>query len=375
MKKIIISVITMALVSCGPSRKDYSPRESIKEDKVISESRETHGNQNVQAGQITAGEFNDLAHWEFWQQLNRKSEARAMSRYWNYQLEDRIAVAIKNGSEALVDVPVQLLDENNDVLWETRTNNKGQAELWPEIINNAQSSANQLKNYEAIGVNEINIREQIQSNTNQKIDIAFMVDATGSMGDEIDYLKAELSDVIDHVKSERSNIDINTGAVFYRDHGDDYVTKVSDFSSNKQHTLEFINEQSADGGGDFPEAVDEALEKSIAALDWSDDATARLLFLVLDAPPHYDQHAIESIHHSIKLASKKGIHIIPITASGIDKETEFLMRYMAIATNGTYVFITNDSGIGNDHIEASVGPYQVEYLNDLMERLIKEAVK
>ena len=77
----------------------------------------------------------------------------------------------------------------------------------------------------------------------------------------------------------------------------------------------------------------------------------------------------------IETASKKGIKIIPITASGIDKETEFLMRYMAIATNGTYVFITNDSGIGNDHLVASVGDYQVEYLNKLMERLINESLK
>ena len=41
-----------------------------------------------------------------------------------------------------------------------------------------------------------------------------------------------------------------------------------------------------------------------------------------------------------------------------------------MATNGTYVFITNDSGIGNEHIEATVGEYQVEKLRDLIARLI-----
>ncbi len=81
---------------------------------------------------------------------------------------------------------------------------------------------------------------------------------------------------------------------------------------------------------------------------------------------------MENIQNTIALASKKGIKIIPITASGIDKETEFLMRFMSILTNGTYVFITNDSGIGNEHLEASVGDYQVEHLNDLITRLIKE---
>ena len=48
------------------------------------------------------------------------------------------------------------------------------------------------------------------------------------------------------------------------------------------------------------------------------------------------------------------------------------MRFFSVSTNGTYVFITNDSGIGNDHIEASVGEYEVENLNDLLVRLINK---
>ena len=104
-------------------------------------------------------------------------------------------------------------------------------------------------------------------------------------------------------------------------------------------------------------------------------ARTRLLFLVLDAPPHYEPDIVATIHDLITLAAEKGVKIIPVTASGINKETEFLMRFMAMSTNGTYVFITNDSGVGNDHLEATVGYYQVEYLNDLMVRLINKYVK
>jgi hypothetical protein len=43
-----------------------------------------------------------------------------------------------------------------------------------------------------------------------------------------------------------------------------------------------------------------------------------------------------------------------------------------MSTNGTYVFITDDSGIGNSHLEPSVGEFQVEFLNDLMVRLINK---
>jgi hypothetical protein len=56
----------------------------------------------------------------------------------------------------------------------------------------------------------------------------------------------------------------------------------------------------------------------------------------------------------------------------VDKPTEFFLRFIALATDGTYVFITNHSGIGNDHIAATVGDYKVELLNELMIRLVDQ---
>jgi hypothetical protein len=46
------------------------------------------------------------------------------------------------------------------------------------------------------------------------------------------------------------------------------------------------------------------------------------------------------------------------------------MRCMALATNGTYVFLTDDSGIGGKHIKPTTDEYKVELLNDLLLRLI-----
>jgi hypothetical protein len=188
----------------------------------------------------------------------------------------------------------------------------------------------------------------------------------------LEYLKTELIDVLSRVEQANAESDIATAAVFYRDEGDDYVTKVSAFTPNYSNTINVIKAQRAEGGGDFPEAVHTALEKSVSELQWSTNARTRLLFLVLDAPPHYKQSVIQSLHTQIKKASDKGIKIIPVTASGIDKNTEFLMRFFSITTNGTYVFITNHSGVGNSHLEPSVGEYQVEFLNDLMVRLINK---
>ena len=111
-------------------------------------------------------------------------------------------------------------------------------------------------------------------------------------------------------------------------------------------------------------------------LDSRHDVAVRLggglAFLLLDAPPHHNQEVMESIRKSIETYAANGIKLIPIAASGIDKNTEFLLRLMAIFTDGTYVFITNHSGIGNDHIEPTIGQYQVELLNELIVRLIGE---
>lgn len=337
----------------------------------------------MEAGQITAGEWNDLGNWDFWLNLGQEEEYKDMPEYWEYNVASRISVLVKTGSgNPVINEAVRLLDKDSKVIWETKTDNKGSAELWPPLASTSSAfddlilkvstaEVSEIKKYTE-GINEIILNDYPDTQIGSKIDIAFVVDATGSMSDELEYLKVELVDVIDSVKETASGAVINTGSVFYRDEGDEYVTRVSPFTNDITTTTNFIKEQSADGGGDFPEAVHSALDKAIHNLQWSNNVKSRILFLMLDAPPHHDEQVIDDINELIVDAAAKGIKIIPITASGIDKETEFLMRYMAVATNGTYVFITNHSGIGNEHLEPTVGEYEVEYLNHLMVRLINQ---
>jgi hypothetical protein len=95
-----------------------------------------------------------------------------------------------------------------------------------------------------------------------------------------------------------------------------------------------------------------------------------LAFLILDAPAHHEADVMRSLQNSVTLCARMGIRIIPVASSGVDKNTEFMLRFFAVATGGTYVFLTDDSGVGNSHIEASVGPHKVELLNSLIIRLI-----
>jgi len=343
----------------------------------------SHGSENGgnQSGLITASEWNDLDNWSFWNSLISGEDYSDKSDYWGFHTNNRVSIMVKDGSTPVVDAKVELL-KDGQITWTARTDNLGRAELWIDLFEKNTSANlddfslrinNQLINdgFDLFDerINEIQINAQ---NTANRIELVFIVDATGSMGDELEFLKDDLDDVIQRVEAINPQSEILTGSVFYRDREDEYEVRKSEFSSDVSTTLAFINQQSAAGGGDYPEAVHTALKTGIQQLQWSENARTRIAFLMLDAPPHYEPQIVNDLKNSIEIAAAKGIKIIPITASGIEKNTEFLMRYFAISTNGTYVFITDDSGIGNDHLEPSVGEYEVEYLNDLIVRLIKK---
>lgn len=346
----------------------------------------SEGSHKVGGGKtgMTAGEWNDLDSWSFWQNLMNDASYKKFVNQWGFNTQNRISVlALGADSLPIVDYKIELY-QNASVFASGKTDNKGRIDFFihpsqitgPLKINDFSLKLPQI-NYSKSnlilfdsGLNVLQLAEV--SVKPEAIDLSFVVDATGSMGDEMEYVKTELYDVINRVKARNPNSILNTGAVFYKDDGDEYVSKFSQFSADNSNTVNYIKAQSAGGGGDWPEAVHTALNSAINDLNWSSSAKTRILFLVLDAPPHFNENVIASLSASLKKAKEKGIKIIPIAASGVDQETEFLLRAFSIASNGTYVFVTNDSGIGDDHLKPTVGYFEVEFLKDLMVRLINE---
>jgi len=357
----------------------------VSADYAIGKESESIIKSNIKAekaGQLTAGEVNDFSKWEYWEGLT-KEELAEWSKLWVMSPTYRYSVILTNPEGyPIVNKTVHLTDASKTKLWTSRTDNTGRAELWykPSDLSIKEAEANlQIIDDKNVviakapkefrkGLNTYTYKEKCSDL--QKVNIAFMVDATGSMGDEIAYLQAELNDVINRTKEALPKVDLTMGSVFYRDFEDEYLIKAFDLTNKVPNVISFIQKQSAGGGGDYPEAVIEAYEAAIDNMSWDDDARAKLLFVVLDAPPHYSAENVIRLQNLAGKASEKGIRIIPIAASGIDKSTEYLMRAMALQTNGTYLFITNHSGIGNDHIAPSTDSYKVEMLNDLILRVI-----
>ena len=58
-------------------------------------------------------------------------------------------------------------------------------------------------------------------------------------------------------------------------------------------------------------------------------------------------------------------------AQGCAGEAEFVMRSAAMLTGAQYLFLTDDSGVGNPHAEPHIPCYTVEQLAPLMVRAVR----
>jgi hypothetical protein len=200
------------------------------------------------------------------------------------------------------------------------------------------------------------------------LDIALVIDTTGSMGDEISYLKAEFSAIAASIATRYPGVPQRWALIAYRDVVDDYIWKGVDFGTSASWLQQHLDPLVADGGGDFPEAADQALAQAVQ-LSWNPDAaTARIVFWVADAPPHTtDMPAFASAIESLR---DEGVHVYPVAASGIDAATEYTMRASAQLTLGRYVFLTDDSGVGDTHEVPEIPCFVVTKLDYAMKRVV-----
>jgi|1048.fasta_scaffold22107_2 hypothetical protein len=335
----------------------------------------------AKSGVVTAGLWSDLENWDKYFTTYPNTHG-----FWGLDFtKKRFSVEILNPDKTpAIGVTLILKKASGESIWQTQTDNRGYAELWSGIYSSDkidekesyQLFEKRAENYRPLGkLRETGFaRSTFFLNTAKtspkKVDICFTVDATGSMGDEINYLKEDMMQIIQSLKKSSPCTEIRVGSVFYRDKGDEYVTRKFDFSTYAENALMFIGDQSAGGGGDFPEAVEEGLRVSNEELNWSIEAVAKINFLILDAPPHANEQ--EKIQEQIRIAALKGIKIIPITASGIDASTEILMKQMAIVTNGEYLYITDHSGVGGAHLKPTGVKENVDLLTNQVIKVLKK---
>ena len=210
-----------------------------------------------------------------------------------------------------------------------------------------------------------------------RLDLLFLVDATGSMGDEIDKLKATLRTIVGEVSALPSRPEVCLGLVAYRDKGDEFLLRSYDFSDDPQQFLSTaLVPLHAGGGGDYPEAMNEALHEAVHRMSWRGEGATRLVVLLADAPPHLD-YGGPQYDDDMLAALGKGIKVFGVGASGLDRQGEYIQRQIAQYTGGRFVFLTYAqatdpaSGPGRETVH-DVRNYSVDTLDRLVVRLVSQ---
>ena len=371
----------------GDSKPDAAAGSYGYDDIEIDEAGNGAGNYSKT---LTATEWNDLSNYSSWLDLlngkmydqNQNLITEFADLYASVHQQDRfpstknkIEVELRDeNGRAYPMASVGLYDQTGAELYHSISDVKGKSYLYTETETALEGLklevvCGDISYFYSVEERSAVYVLPVESPSVQKIDVAFLIDTTGSMGDELNYIGNELDGIIREIVGEESNCSLNIGLGFYRDREDSYVTRTFDFSSDYEQVITDIKNESASGGGDYPEAVDQGL-KSIGELSWRADSV-KMAFHIFDAPGHSIYYS-DIYQHYVDFASA-GIRYIPCAASGLNKVGELIAREGAILTGGTYVSLTDDSGIGNSHQEITTpSETEVEYFNDLIVHLIKQ---
>lgn len=171
-----------------------------------------------------------------------------------------------------------------------------------------------------------------------RLDVAFLLDATGSMADEIDAVKSKIREIISDIALGEPAPDVRFGIVAYRDRGDEYVTYSAELTRDIDRIDADLQGIVADGGGDYEESLVEGLHVMLNGLDW-DPQAACLAFLVADAPPHLDYVDDYDFDKEVDDAVERGIVMHAIGASGLDEKGEGLFKELAGRTGGRFQWL------------------------------------
>jgi Mg-chelatase subunit ChlD len=191
-------------------------------------------------------------------------------------------------------------------------------------------------------VNPITI-PPVFTNQRPQIEVVFVLDTTGSMGGLIAAAKEKIWSIASTMASAQTAPEIKMGLVAYRDRGDAYVTQTIALSSDLDSMYAKLMDFQADGGGDGPESVNQALHDAVNKITWSQNPnTYKVIFLVGDAPPHMDYQDDVKYPITVALAKQKGI-IVNAIQCGQDNSATADWHQVASLGQGSY-FQVEQSG-------------------------------
>jgi Mg-chelatase subunit ChlD len=178
-----------------------------------------------------------------------------------------------------------------------------------------------------------------------RIEVCFVLDTTGSMSGLIEGAKQKIWSVANEMIKTKPTPELKVGLVGYRDRGDEYVVKSFKLTDDIDSIYSHLHDFKADGGGDTPESVNEALAEAIEKMPWSgDNKVLKIIFLVGDAPPHMDYADGPKYPDLCRQAAKKDL-IINTIQCGEMAETTPIWKEIAKLSEGSYAAISQSGNM------------------------------
>ena len=297
---------------------------------------------------LKAGYADDNRQFNYFVKFLKKYKSKV--KHFALPIDERLWLTVADAhNRPVLNARIQVF-ENGKLLDMGRTYADGSFFIYPRVIGLKGNRLHVVIDYNGVhreldlernGLRKIRVNLPVPRAQFQQIplDLLFILDTTGSMGEEIERLKNTLQIINDNLMALVPRPDIRFGLVLYRDRDDDYVTRRISFTADLQKIEDVLKKVRAEGGGDTPEDLQAALKVAMQEMEWRPNAI-RLCYVITDAPAHLDYHEDFTYTRAAQMAKQKGIKIFAVGTGGLDITGEYLLRQLAQFTYGKYIFLT-----------------------------------
>ncbi|MCB9432967.1 MAG: VWA domain-containing protein [Ardenticatenaceae bacterium] len=331
---------------------------------------------------LTAGEIDDNAQWAAYLAYLASYTANDVVRL---DVSQRHELVVVDGAERPL-LGVELtIQANGQEITRLKTGSNGRSTFYPRPFN-AQSPTYTVTATAADGSRQTITASGSETqwrvvipNASQpaaaQLDVLLLLDATGSMADELDELKSNIRAIASQIAALPGRPNVQWSLVAYRDRDEPLVAQIAPFSTDLNTFAAALDGVEAAGGGDYAEDVQGALALALEQFAEQNGRQAvKLVFLVADAPPHLDYTDQPSYAELLPQAAALGVKIYPLASSGLDAQGAYIFRQWAQWTNGRFLFLTNDAN-GSTSAAPSVTSSGVAYTVGNLDTLILNIIR
>jgi len=297
---------------------------------------------------LRAGYADDNRQYNYF--INFLEQYKTRVAYHPIEINERIHLKVRDESGKSIPNADIYIYTDDKIISKGKTYADGSFFFFPSLHSKDSQSYKAKYNYQQVDDEKVIGRLGIRNHdlplkidrgefSEVHLDILFILDTTGSMGEEIERLKATIDLIHLNLISLEAKIKVRFGLVLYRDKNDEYVTRVVQLTDNMELFQNELKKVAANGGGDNPEDLQSALKVSLKEIDWNLNGI-RLGFIITDAPPHLDYEQEYTYVDAIKEAKENGIKLFSVGTGGLSLAGEYILRQISQFTYAKYIFLT-----------------------------------